>query len=47
MRPTILIVDDDRLMLEQCVDMLLDVNADIYLATSGKEALEIINEKKK
>lgn len=46
MRPTILIVDDDRLMLEQCVDMLLDVNADIYLATSGKEALEIINEKK-
>lgn len=45
MRPTILIVDDDRLMLEQCVDMLLDVNADIFLATSGKEAFEIINEK--
>lgn len=46
MRPSILIVDDDKLMLEQCVDMLVDLDADIFLATSGKEALEIVNSRK-
>ncbi len=46
MKPTILIVDDDRLFLEQCVDMLVDLDVDIFLATSGKEALEIVNSRK-
>lgn len=42
MKPNILIVDDDRLFLEQCVDMLIDVNGELYLATSCKEAIDII-----
>ncbi|GAB4434474.1 MAG: diguanylate cyclase [bacterium] len=46
MKPAILIVDDDKLALEQCVDMLVDLNADIFLATSGKEALEVVNNRK-
>ena len=45
MKANLLIVDDDRLLLEQCVDMLMDVNAEIFLATTGKEAIEIIEEK--
>lgn len=46
MKPSILIVDDDRLTLEQCVDMLVDLDAEIFLATSGKEALEIVNNRR-
>lgn len=45
MKANILIVDDDRFLLEQCVDMLMDINAEIFLATSGKEAIEVIEEK--
>ncbi len=46
MKLSILIVDDDKLMLEQCVDMLVDLDVDIFLATSGKEALEIVSNRK-
>lgn len=42
MKPNILIVDDDKLFLEQCVDMLIDVDGELYLATSCKEACDII-----
>lgn len=45
MRPTVLIVDDDKLILEQCMDMLVDMDVEIFLATSDKEAMEIINNK--
>lgn len=46
MRPVILIVDDDKLILEQCIDVLADLDIDIFLATSGKEALDIISTRK-
>lgn len=45
MKPNILIVDDDKIFLEQCVDMLIDVDGELYLATSCKEAKEIIENK--
>ncbi len=46
MKHNILIVDDDRLFLEQCLDMLVELDAEFFVATSGKEALEIVSEKK-
>ncbi len=46
MKPNILVVDDDRLFLEQCVDMLIDVDAELMLATSCKEAIEIGDSRK-
>jgi two-component system cell cycle response regulator len=46
MKHNILIVDDDKLFLEQCLDMLVEHDADLFVATSGKEALEIVSEKK-
>ncbi|MCX7991050.1 MAG: diguanylate cyclase [Proteobacteria bacterium] len=46
MKPNILIVDDDKLFLEQCVDMLIDVEGDLHLATSCKEASDIIESNK-
>lgn len=45
MKPNILIVDDDRLFLEQCLDMLMDIKAELYIASSGKEALEMLSER--
>lgn len=42
MKPKILIVDDDRLFLEQCLDMLVDIDAELLIAGSGTEALEIV-----
>lgn len=42
MKPKILIVDDDRLFLEQCLDMLVDIEAELLIAGSGTEALEIV-----
>lgn len=46
MKPRILIVDDDRFFLEQCLDMLVDLDAELLIASSGKEALEITSETK-
>lgn len=46
MKSKILIVDDDKLFLEQCVDMLIDIEADLLLATSCKEADDIIETNK-
>lgn len=46
MKPRILIVDDDRFFLEQCLDMLVDLDVELLIASSGKEALEITTEKK-
>ncbi|MCX7769839.1 MAG: diguanylate cyclase [Proteobacteria bacterium] len=45
MKPKILIVDDDRLFLEQCLDILVDLDAELLIASSGTEAFEIISEK--
>lgn len=45
MKSNILIVDDDRLFLEQCMDILVDLNAELHLATSGMEAIEIVSQK--
>lgn len=45
MKTSILIVDDDRLSLEMCVDMLAELDVNMYLASTGAEACELIAEK--
>ena len=40
----ILIVDDNSFYLSVLKTILKDVDANIYLATSGKEALSLLNE---
>jgi len=42
-RPTVLIVDDEKLQLDQLVDSLSDLNIEIFQGANGEEALEIID----
>lgn len=43
-RPTVLVVDDEKLQRDQLVDCLSDLNIDILQGENGEEALSIISE---